>query len=201
MSVPEQRQPELSPRLQSILEAGVRVISAGGMRGLTHRAVDAEAGIPEGSTSGYFRTRMALVVAISEWLCRRLGERVVEIGDQLREGVELARVEDGAVEVILRWIDDEDLIIAQMELTTEAIRHPEIDEVLRPYRRAAIAAVAEMMVNIGVEDPDLYAQASLAAAQGVIFAAISQPREDREQYLRRVAPIVLTGFGTYSKQA
>ena len=35
----------------------------GGLRGLTHRAVDAEAGLPEGSCSAYMRTRVALLTA------------------------------------------------------------------------------------------------------------------------------------------
>ena len=43
---------ELSPRMRLILESATRVVAAGGMRGLTHRAVDAEAGLPQGSTSG-----------------------------------------------------------------------------------------------------------------------------------------------------
>lgn len=183
--------------MQAILEAGVRVIARGGMRGLTHRAVDAEAGIPEGSTSGYYRTRMALVVAISEWVCRRLGERVVALGDQVREGHELKHVGDTAVEMILRWIDDEELIIAQMELTTEATRHPQIDEVLKPYRRAAVELVREIMTHIGVADPDTYARASLSAMTGVIFVAATQAPEHREQFVRSVAPIVISGFGTF----
>lgn len=189
-------QNDVSPRLKAILDAGIRVISKGGMRGLTHRAVDAEAGIPEGSTSGYYRTRMALVVAISEWLCRLLAERVAAIGAQLLGGEEIERVADASIEVLVRWIADEDLVIAHLELTTEAIRHPEVDEVLRPFRRAAVGLVTEMMVVIGVDDPDAHAQASLASVEGVIFAAVAQPREEREGYVRQVAPIVISGFGT-----
>ena len=35
----------LSPRMLLILEAATRVVASRGMRGLTHRAVDAEAGL------------------------------------------------------------------------------------------------------------------------------------------------------------
>src|SRR6476661_513579 len=44
-----------------ILDAALRVLAEHGMRGLTHRAVDAAAEIAPGSTSYYFRSRSALV--------------------------------------------------------------------------------------------------------------------------------------------
>lgn len=53
-------------RRPQLADAGVRLIARGGIRALTHRAVDAEAGLPAGSTSYYARTRReltALVVA------------------------------------------------------------------------------------------------------------------------------------------
>lgn len=40
------------------------VLARSGARGLTHRAVDAAAGLPDGSTSNCFRSRAALVEAI-----------------------------------------------------------------------------------------------------------------------------------------
>jgi DNA-binding transcriptional regulator YbjK len=42
----------------------VTVLARDGLRGLTHRAVDAEAGLPDGSTSNCFRSRSALLEAI-----------------------------------------------------------------------------------------------------------------------------------------
>ena len=43
------------------LDAALTVIGRDGMRALTHRAVDAEAGFPPGTTSNHFRTRHALL--------------------------------------------------------------------------------------------------------------------------------------------
>ncbi|HEX5919668.1 MAG TPA: TetR family transcriptional regulator, partial [Nocardioides sp.] len=39
-----------------LLDAALELVGTQGMRGLTHRAVDAAAGLPAGSTSNYFRT-------------------------------------------------------------------------------------------------------------------------------------------------
>jgi AcrR family transcriptional regulator len=58
----------LSERRTEILDAALRVLAAQGMRGLTHRAVDAEIGIAAGSTSYYFRSRSALVAGCVERL-------------------------------------------------------------------------------------------------------------------------------------
>ncbi len=51
----------MADRRTEILDAALRVLAEHGMRGLTHRGVDAAAGIAPGSTSYYFRSRSALV--------------------------------------------------------------------------------------------------------------------------------------------
>jgi DNA-binding transcriptional regulator YbjK len=47
-----------------LLDAAIRVLGERGMRALTHRAVDAEAGVAVGSTANYFPTREGLLEAI-----------------------------------------------------------------------------------------------------------------------------------------
>ena len=51
-----------------IADAAISTLARDGMRGLTHRAVDRTAGLPEGSASYYFRTRQALLQAAVERL-------------------------------------------------------------------------------------------------------------------------------------
>ena len=50
------------------MDAALRVVADKGMKGLTHRAVDADAQLPEGTTSNYYRNRAALVEAVSDRL-------------------------------------------------------------------------------------------------------------------------------------
>ena len=52
-------------RRAEIADAAISTLARDGMRGLTHRAVDRAAGLPEGSASYYFRTRQALRPRIS----------------------------------------------------------------------------------------------------------------------------------------
>jgi DNA-binding transcriptional regulator YbjK len=51
-------------RRETLLDAAIRVLGERGMRALTHRAVDAEAGVAAGSTANYFPTREGLLEAI-----------------------------------------------------------------------------------------------------------------------------------------
>ncbi len=55
-------------RRTELLDAALTVVSAKGMKGLTHRAVDAAAHLPEGTTSNYYRNRAALVEAVLDRL-------------------------------------------------------------------------------------------------------------------------------------
>jgi DNA-binding transcriptional regulator YbjK len=50
-------------RRTRVLDAAIAIIGDGGLRTLTHRAVDRRLDLPEGSTSNYFRTREALLDA------------------------------------------------------------------------------------------------------------------------------------------
>ncbi|MET7403176.1 TetR/AcrR family transcriptional regulator [Dactylosporangium sp. NPDC005572] len=62
-------------RRDDLLDAAIDVIGGSGIRALTHRAVDAAAGLPAGSTSNLFRTREALINAVVERFAER--ERAV----------------------------------------------------------------------------------------------------------------------------
>src|SRR5690242_17791338 len=54
----------MAGRRETLLDAAIQVLGGQGTRALTHRAVDAAAGVPTGSTANYFPTRDALFEAI-----------------------------------------------------------------------------------------------------------------------------------------
>jgi len=68
-----QRMAKNSTRRSALADAGIAVLAREGSRGLTHRAVDEEAGVPTGTTSNYFRSRDALVAGLFERIGERLG--------------------------------------------------------------------------------------------------------------------------------
>ena len=50
------------------MDAALKVVADRGMKGLTHRAVDAAAQLPQGTTSNYYRNRANLVEAVLDRL-------------------------------------------------------------------------------------------------------------------------------------
>ena len=61
----------MTSRRQQLLDAAITVLGDRGIHALTHRAVDAQAGLPTGSTSNHFRTRDALLDAVVERFAAR----------------------------------------------------------------------------------------------------------------------------------
>jgi DNA-binding transcriptional regulator YbjK len=53
-------------RRDRLRDAAIEVLAGSGSRGLTHRAVDAAADVPPGTTKNYFPTRDALLAAAAE---------------------------------------------------------------------------------------------------------------------------------------
>ena len=53
-------------RKEALLDAAIQVLGGRGMRALTHRAVDAQAGVAAGSAANYFPTRESLLEAIAD---------------------------------------------------------------------------------------------------------------------------------------
>src|SRR5688572_17489156 len=68
----------------TVLDAAIELLGTEGIRGLTHRAVDAQAGLPTGATSNYFRTKDALYVGIVERFSARETARWEELALRAR---------------------------------------------------------------------------------------------------------------------
>jgi AcrR family transcriptional regulator len=61
----------MANRREDLLDAAIRVLGERGIHGLTHRSLDAAAGVPAGSSSNHFRTRDALLDAVVERFAAR----------------------------------------------------------------------------------------------------------------------------------
>lgn len=187
---------DLSPRMQLILEAATRVVAARGMRGLTHRAVDAQAGLPQGSTSGYLRTRLALVTALTEYIAALLIDSVEMLVSQQEAGDADEVVIENALDIFAGWLLAPDALIAKTELAQEATREPEIAAALRPARARIEGIVQQILTDaeVEVEDADVAARAVIAAMEGVLNVALTRPPAEREDFVRGVGRRIITAF-------
>jgi DNA-binding transcriptional regulator YbjK len=113
-------------RRAALTDAGLRVLARDGARGLTHRGIDREAGVPAGTASNYFRSRADLL----EGLVVRVGERFAPEPDVVQA---LGSAPPGAAsyaahlrDVVRRLTADPEVTLAWFELRLEAARRPEV---------------------------------------------------------------------------
>ena len=85
MTTPPREPLELSARRRQILDAAVTVLATQGWRGLTHRAIDRAAGLAEGSSSAYYRSRSALQSAMADYVVWQLAADVEALAAELAE--------------------------------------------------------------------------------------------------------------------
>jgi DNA-binding transcriptional regulator YbjK len=62
------RKPNPAERRRDLCDAAIGLLADYGAKGLSHLKVDRRAGVPDGTTSFYFRTRSALLRAVAERL-------------------------------------------------------------------------------------------------------------------------------------
>ena len=62
----KRRKPNPAERRRDLCDAAIQLLADDGAKGLSHLKVDRAAGVPDGTTSFYFRTRSALLRAVAE---------------------------------------------------------------------------------------------------------------------------------------
>ncbi|HEY5987680.1 MAG TPA: TetR family transcriptional regulator [Streptosporangiaceae bacterium] len=156
-------------RPTEIADAAIATLARDGMRGLTHRAVDRTAGLPEGSTSYYFRTRQALLQATVE----RLAELDVAQVPALPQH-DLDAFANAATELLLNWLTTgRQRQLARYELALEATRRPELRKVLVTAGAGLRAMLAGRFAAAGVSQPADRADVFAALLDGLIFDQIA----------------------------
>ncbi|HEU5036424.1 MAG TPA: hypothetical protein VFT70_05430 [Nocardioides sp.] len=182
-----------SPRRRQLLDAALHVIADDGLKGLTHRAVDRRAGLPEGSCSAYLRTRRALQAALAEDVADRLIGDVDRLADELAATPEPDGVA-AAIELFQRWLDQRELLVARLELTMAASRDPELADLLAAQRVRLIDLVGRIMTATGKEQGRARAEALVASYDGILLAALLKPASERRAFLSRSLELLGTGL-------
>lgn len=160
-------------RADLVADAALTLLAERGMRGLTHRAVDRAAGLPQGSTSNVARTRQALL----ELAVRRLAEREArvlalhEMPDP-RAGTD-SLLDAMALATHRALTRHRELTLARYELALEATRRPE----LRAHFDAAGARFRDqltaLVVGLGSPSPERHALSLIAWADGLMFSCVA----------------------------
>jgi DNA-binding transcriptional regulator YbjK len=186
---------ELSPRRQELMAAATRVTADQGLRGLTHRAVDREAGLSEGSCSAYYRTRQALQLGLAEHVAGTLTEDVVALAAELQDcGPHEEQKTELTSQLILRWVRERHLLLARLELGLASARDPELAALMAEWRHRLVGVVASIIEARGHEEAEERAEILVAALDGVLLAALVRPARGRRAYVTGALQRLMSGL-------
>jgi AcrR family transcriptional regulator len=189
--------PPNAARRAQILDAAIDILADTGIGGVTHRQVDDRAGLPPGTTSNYFRTRLALLegttVRVAELHWERVAALQSVIGQpQSRDGVKalMNRMLFDPDESARRWH------IARFELFIEGTRRPELLPALNDIQAAAVKS-ASLILQAGGYHPSTEQMGELARLlHGLAFSTLTFTPEqpgtaDRAGIIDRLLTAVL----------
>ncbi|MGE2722920.1 TetR/AcrR family transcriptional regulator [Mycolicibacterium celeriflavum] len=149
------RTPDGRQRRRELCDAAIQLLAEQGAKGLSHPRVDRQAGVPEGSTSYYFRTRSALIHAVAE----RVAEldladlrSVTEAATDTSRQAAVARL----AAVVMKSLTGEGLIRtrARIELLLQASRDPAISTVFQSNSQTYLALHRELAERSQSGDAD-----------------------------------------------
>jgi DNA-binding transcriptional regulator YbjK len=164
-------------RRAAIADAAIHLVATRGLRGLTHRAVDEEAGLPPGSTSYYLRTRGALLTAcVNRMLERDLARSSATDPptDPQAQPPTDGELQELLVSMVVNLVRDRpDDLIARYELSLEASRQPELRDAIIQGGRLLREGLAELLAALGVPDAGTIAWPVAAMMDGLLYDRVA----------------------------
>lgn len=200
-------------RRQQILDAAMRIIVRDGVRGVRHRAVAAEAGVPLSATTYYFKDiedlltdtfaqyversadYMAKLWANTEVLLRQLvakGDGSPQARAQLAD--EVAKM--GAEYVQRQLHNRRDFLMAEQAFRQEALLCPRLAELVRLHAQILLRGTCQLLQVVGSRQPQqdaivLTAIIEQMEYQGLLDAAQPQAEAQMLAILTRYLHLVL----------
>ncbi|GAA3291015.1 TetR/AcrR family transcriptional regulator [Streptomyces cinereospinus] len=127
-------------RRAALVDAAIEVLAKQGARGLTFRAVDAEAAVPVGTASNYFANRDDLLTQAGARVYERLQPDEATLARQRAADRDRETYAELMRELVGRVAAFRTGYLALLELRLEATRRPELRRVLTERVRADVDA-------------------------------------------------------------
>jgi DNA-binding transcriptional regulator YbjK len=166
--------PPFNPdRRDRLADAAIELLATEGSRGLTHRAVDAQADQPPGTTSRYFRTRDALMGGVVE---RVSALHFADLGRAPKgrlDGSALAGHLAGMVHDAVTTNRTRHLAV--FELFLESTRRPALHDQMVATRTAQIQLMRDIHAAAGIDLGSEGASMLVTAITGLVHIALTTP--------------------------
>ncbi len=172
------RQPRGEDRRRAVLEATLRLLARVGPRGITHRAVAAEAQTSLRATTYYFDSRAALLREALLHYAATSMERFARViaSEPSERRAPLDEAADRLAAVVLSDLEEDRAgLVAELELALEIGRDPELEAVYETWERGLLDALEAYAVVLGTRAPKKDARLVLATLRGLEIEALVHP--------------------------
>ena len=184
-----------------LTDTAIALLAEAGVHGLTHRAVERHAGLPDGTASNYFRSREALLVATAErvgqlhqadmdaaaaaW-SEKGNERLADRPSRRHQQAVTLSTEAQTVELITASLLDaatrhRDRYLAVFELRMESLRRPALAEALAAVVTTSFRFTAGHHAALGLDIPPERIPLLITLYGGVLFTLVTEPSAEIDQ--------------------
>jgi DNA-binding transcriptional regulator YbjK len=148
-AVAKRRRPNPTERRRDLCDAAIQLLAEDGAKGLSHLKVDRKAGVPDGTTSFYFRTRSALLRAVAERVAEQDLASLQSIADSTNSGAGNPSPSRLAQVVIQAGSEPQlSRTKARYELTMQAARDPAMAAILQQATDGFTKLHREILVQL-----------------------------------------------------
>lgn len=158
-----------------LADAGIAILAREGSRGLTHRAIDDEAGVPTGTASNYFRSRSALVTGLFDRIGERLAPTPEDLARRAGQPPSRALFAHYIKDIVRRLTAEPDVTRALFELRLDSARRPDLAAVLTPWLRAGFDADVAFNESAGLPGGRTEIGVFHYAIDGLLFDQLTTP--------------------------
>jgi DNA-binding transcriptional regulator YbjK len=182
---------------ERLLDAALAVIDSEGMRGLTHRRLEDEAGLARGSARYHLGTNDQIIAAALEHVARRdlrmIDSALAHLGLEALAGSKASLPKMAGV-LVSALLEDPGSVRARYELLLESTRRPSLKVEAQRWRAHFIGTTELALTAAGLDEPHTAAVLVVAIMDGLTLDAILTDRSTAPELAERAAAMILDGF-------
>lgn len=184
-----------------ILEATLRIAAKEGIRGIKHRSVAKEAGVPLASTTYYFRDINELISDAFTLFAEKAQDNLdqfYEMVNMVLDGTSEASLRQGGsgrdalaqrlAAIVTAYLGEQfthrkEEVLAEQVFLMEALRDPDLAQLARQYRTAWVSGLEHLMQRLDSQSPRQDASLLVSVVLGLGYDGLLFHGDFQSQYL------------------
>jgi AcrR family transcriptional regulator len=173
---------------ERLLRAALTLVAEGGLRAVTHRALENAAGVSRGSTTYHLGNRQQIMEAILEYLADLDAtdlQTMLQSLALLRLSAHPLDLEELIRRTVRVLLAQPERVIARYTLMLEAARDESLRPIVRRWRSVFAMLPEPLFIGLDTPDPAAAARGAVALMDGMIFEHLATGEPDLEERLSR----------------